>query len=50
MLKDPEMKYDIKPEGTFKLAEHLVHTGLLKTKPAAWTDYFLPSSADLGGN
>lgn len=50
ILKDPDMKYDVKPEGTMKLAEHLVRTGVLKTKPAAWTDYFLPSSADLGGN
>lgn len=50
MLEDPEMKYDLKPEGTFKLAEHLVRIGVLKTKPGRWTEYFLPSSADLEGN
>lgn len=50
MLKDPGMRYDIKPEGTMKFAEHLARTGLLKTKPNSWTDYFLPMAADLGGN
>lgn len=50
MLKDPAMKYDVKPEGTLKLAEHLFRTGVLKAKPASWKDYFLESSAGLDGN
>ena len=31
-------------------ADHLYKVGTLKTKPKAWTDYYLPSSADLNGN
>ena len=51
MLKQPYMMdFQGKPQGTMKFAEHLVKIGTLKTKPAAWTDYFLPIAADLGGN
>lgn len=50
MLKEPGMNYETMPQGTMKFAEHLHKTGVLKTKPAAWTDYFLPIAHDGGGN
>jgi NitT/TauT family transport system substrate-binding protein len=42
--------YRIDPQGTMKFAAHLHKIGTLKTMPSAWTDYFLPESADLNGN
>jgi NitT/TauT family transport system substrate-binding protein len=38
------------PQGTMKFATHLHKIGTLKTMPTAWTDYYLPESADLNGN
>ena len=50
-LKEPGMmEYTTAPRGTMKVASHLFKTGILKTQPKAWTDYYLPSSADLKGN
>ncbi|MDB5616500.1 MAG: hypothetical protein JWQ24_738 [Tardiphaga sp.] len=50
-LKEPGMmEYNIAPQGTMKFATHLFKTGTLKTQPKAWTDYYLPASADLKGN
>jgi len=51
MMREPGMDdYSTKPQGTMRFAEHLFRTGILKTKPTAWTDYFFPISHDLGGN
>jgi NitT/TauT family transport system substrate-binding protein len=33
-----------------KFAAHLHKVGTLKTMPKAWTDYYLPITADLPGN
>ena len=43
-------EWNLEPQGTMKFAAHLFKTGTLKTQPKAWTDYYLPSSADLKGN
>ena len=50
LLQQPDMVFSTRPEGTFKFAEFLARTGTLKTRPAVWTDYFLPVSAGLGGS
>lgn len=51
MLKQPGMMdFETKPQGTMRFAEHMHETGLLKTMPKAWTDYFLPIARDLGGS
>ncbi|GAK72033.1 ABC transporter substrate-binding protein [Agrobacterium rubi] len=51
MLKEPGMdEWRTDPQGTMKFAEHLHKVGVLKTMPAAWTDYYLPDSAYLNGN
>lgn len=40
--------YD-KPQGTMRFASHLFQTGVLKTEPRSWKDYFLPLAHDLAG-
>jgi NitT/TauT family transport system substrate-binding protein len=51
MLKQPGMMdFQMAPAGSMKFAEHMSKVGILKTRPAAWTDYFLPESAYLNGN
>jgi NitT/TauT family transport system substrate-binding protein len=51
MLKQPGMmEWGAAPQGTMKFAAHLHKTGTLKTMPKAWTDYYLPSTANLAGN
>jgi NitT/TauT family transport system substrate-binding protein len=50
-LKQPGMMdFLLAPQGTMKFAEHLFKTGIIKTMPKAWTDYYLPVAADLPGN
>jgi NitT/TauT family transport system substrate-binding protein len=49
-LKEPGMmEWNLQPQGTMKFADHLFKTGVLKTKPKAWTDYYLPVAHDLKG-
>ena len=51
MLKQPGMmEWIAAPQGTMKFASHLHKVGTLKTMPKAWTDYYLPITADLPGN
>lgn len=51
MLKQPGMmEWIAAPQGTMKFAAHLYKVGTLKTMPKAWTDYYLPITADLPGN
>jgi NitT/TauT family transport system substrate-binding protein len=52
ILNEPGFVDDYRtgPQGTMKFATHLHKIGTLKTMPAAWTDYYLPESADLNGN
>ncbi len=50
ILRMPGMSdfYD-KPQGTMRFAAHLFQTGVLKTEPRSWKDYFLPAAHDLNG-
>jgi len=51
MLKQPGMMdWIAAPQGTMKFAAHLYKVGTLKTMPKAWTDYYLPITADQPGN
>jgi NitT/TauT family transport system substrate-binding protein len=51
MLEQPGMmEWGAAPQGTMKFAAHLHKIGTLKTMPKAWTDYYLPITADLPGN
>ena len=47
-LNDDFFGKDIHPDDAEP--EHLFKIGTLKTMPKAWTDYYLPTSADLKGN
>lgn len=50
-LKQPGvLEYGAAPRGTMKFADHLFRTGVLKTKPKAWTDFYLPVAHDLNGS
>jgi NitT/TauT family transport system substrate-binding protein len=42
ILADPENSYSVAPNGSLIYASFLAQTGILKAKPAAWTDLFLP--------
>jgi NitT/TauT family transport system substrate-binding protein len=51
LLKQPGMMdWIAAPQGTMKFAAHLYKIGTLKTMPKAWTDYYLPVTADLPGS
>lgn len=51
MLKQPGMmEFNPQPQGVMRLAEHMYRTRILKAKPQAWTDAFLPAAHDLPGN
>ena len=50
LLRQPDMVFDVKPEGTLPFAAFLNQVGLLRTAPRSWTEYFLPGAASLGGN
>jgi NitT/TauT family transport system substrate-binding protein len=51
MLKQPGMmEWTAAPQGTMKFAAHLYKVGTLKSMPKAWTEYYLPITADLPGN
>jgi NitT/TauT family transport system substrate-binding protein len=51
ILKQPGMMaYQVDPAGTMKFATHMQKAGVLKTKPAAWTDYFLSQASALKGS
>jgi NitT/TauT family transport system substrate-binding protein len=51
MLKQPGMmEWTAAPQGTMKFAAHLHKVGTLKTMPKAWTEYYLPITADLPGS
>jgi NitT/TauT family transport system substrate-binding protein len=50
-LKQPGvLEYGPAPRGTMKLAEHLYRTGVIKTMPKDWTDYYLPIAKNLQGS
>ena len=52
MMEQPHMldEFRTNPVGTMKMAEHLFKIGTLTRMPEAWTDYYLPESADLDGS
>ncbi len=40
ILKGNDYDFDIYPKATMPVADFMVRTGILKTKPASWKDYF----------
>lgn len=49
MIKEPGVMYSTTPFGTMKTAEHLFKTGVLKTLPKTWQEFFFPSAHSLPG-
>ena len=49
MLADPENGYSTAPAGSLVYASFLARTGVVKAKPAAWTDLFMPALHDRNG-
>lgn len=50
LLREPGMVFSTRPEGTLTFAQFLHRIGTLRMQPAAWTDYFVPAAAGLGGS
>lgn len=50
MLADPENTYSVVPNGSLTYANFLAQTGVLKAKPSAWSDLFLPELHDRQGS
>lgn len=51
VLRQPGMDdFNDVPQGTMAFAKHLYDTGLLKTEPKSWKDYFLPTSGEVNGS
>ena len=49
ILADPENTFSTTPDGSLIYATFLARTGIVKAKPAAWTDLFLPALHDRKG-
>lgn len=50
MLRDPETHFTTKPEGVMQYASFMATAGLIKKRPAAWTDLFVPQLHDRSGS
>lgn len=45
----PGVVYATAPQNTMKIADHMIKSGVLKTKPASWKDYFFAAVHDQPG-
>ena len=50
MLKDPDIRFTMAPEGTMKFASFLHKIGTIKQMPASWKDMFFPEIHGLKGS
>lgn len=50
MLRDPDIKYGLEPEGTMHFARFLHKDGRIKVMPESWKDMFFPEIHHLQGN
>jgi NitT/TauT family transport system substrate-binding protein len=49
MVKAPNVVYSTTPSATMVFADFMAKTGLIKTKPASWKDFFFPVVHNLPG-
>jgi len=49
-VSDPQNVFELAPRNSMKFAEFEHRTGLIKTRPASWKDYFAPVAHDLQGS
>jgi NitT/TauT family transport system substrate-binding protein len=50
IVAGPQVRWTMVPDNTMKFARFMVMTGLLKTEPASWRDYFFPEIYDVDGS
>jgi NitT/TauT family transport system substrate-binding protein len=50
MLNDPRISYTMAPQNTMKYAEFMFKTGVIKAKPANWTELFFPEAHGFPGS
>lgn len=50
LLTNPQIKYDVTPLNTFKLASFMHEIGQIKLEPKSWKDYFFPEIHDRPGS
>ncbi len=50
VLGEPDLAFDLAPQHSLDLAKFLVRTGLLKSAPSDWRDYFFPEIAGENGS
>jgi len=50
ILQDPDTRFSTTPHGVMDFAEFMHRAGTIKTKPAAWSDMFVPDVRGLPGS
>jgi NitT/TauT family transport system substrate-binding protein len=50
VVSGPQVRWTMVPENTMKFARFMQSTGMLKTPPGSWQDYFFPEVHALGGS
>lgn len=50
VVSGPQVRWTMVPENTMKFARFMQSTGMLKTPPESWQDYFFPEVHALGGS
>lgn len=50
VVSGPQVRWTLVPENTIKFARFMQSTGMIKTAPSSWQDYFFPEVHSLGGS
>jgi NitT/TauT family transport system substrate-binding protein len=50
VVSGPQVRWTMVPENTIKFARFMQSTGMLKTAPASWQDYFFPEIHSSNGS
>ncbi|MFE1602948.1 ABC transporter substrate-binding protein [Methylobacterium sp. ID0610] len=50
MLDDPDSRFSATPTGIMEFATFMHRAGIIKTKPAVWTDLFIPALRERAGS
>jgi NitT/TauT family transport system substrate-binding protein len=50
VVSGPQVRWTLVPENTMRFARFMQSTGMLKTAPASWQDYFFPEIHSLNGS
>ncbi|WP_018263037.1 ABC transporter substrate-binding protein [Methylobacterium sp. WSM2598] len=50
MLEDPDSRFSATPNGIMEFATFMHRAGIIKTKPATWSDLFIPALRERAGS